>query len=629
VTLIVVTQDANLCPALMQALGLEESSIRVVPSVELAAQTCAPGASRWMVIDAQRVDGDFLEAVQKAKSAGFLKIAGLVRERSQQWEERAIVDGVGHFLARPINGAIWRALGIGREESNPPFAARQEQSPEAVRDGQMRRGHAVSAMLEYTQLMREVVSGELLDSFMERLRRILGATKCLLFLQSEESKVWLTCAYRAGISGEVAANIRISLNEGLGLLVRKRGCIVRRQWAEQGVADDARGEMEVLEADYAIPVHDKEVVRGVLLLGGSVLGEPLGEEALQVIYHLLEELASALGIRKLIEDNRRESELLRAMLDSSGEAVIAVDDALAIKFCNGRAQELLFGGASKHPSFHGLPRELASAIYTTLKRKRGRVTGKLELSTPPEKYAYSTDLLPGPVVVAKLSGRTEGIEASGGAEGQRLLRRLGRQLSNELKNGLTSVTTCTQLLTLKGSSLGEIKEMGEIMGKDVSRLGRLADNLYMLSRARLEFSDVSNVADVIKTAWAKALSHAERPCKLDQTGDGAEISIDCDRKAIEVALAEIFLNAVQAGAGDASKPVGCAVSHHDGVVSILIKGPGPWVDDHRIGEPFFSTKAVGVGLGLSVARKVVTDHSGRLSVDPERGVEIELPTADD
>jgi len=629
VTLILVTRDANLCPALLQALGLEESSIRVVPSVELAAQTCAPGPSRWLVIEAERVDGDFLAAVQKAKSAGFVKIAGLVRERSQQWEEKAIVEGVGHFLSRPINGAIWRALGIGREESNPPFASRHEQSPETVRDGQIRRGHAVSAMLEYTQLMREVVSGELLDSFMERLRRILGATKCLLYLQSEESKVWLTCAYRAGISSEVAANIRISLNEGLGLLVRRKGCIVRRQWAEQGVADDARGEMEVLEADYAIPVHDKEVVRGVLLLGGSVLGEPLGEEALQVIYHLLEELAGALAIRRLIEDNRRESELLRAMLDSSGEAVIAVDDALAIKYCNGRARMLLFGGTGKPPIFHGLPRELASAIYTTLKRKRGRVTGKLELSTPPEKFAYSTNLLPGPVVVAKLSERAEGTDVGGGPEGQRLLRRLGRQLSNELKNGLTSVTTCTQLLTLKGSSLTEIKEMSEIMGKDVLRLGRLADNLYLLSRARLEFSDVSNIADVIKSSWTKALSHAERPCKLDQTGDSAEISIDCDRRAIEVALAEIFLNAIQAGAGDAAKPVVCAVSHHDGVVSILIKGPGPWVDDQRIGEPFFSTKAVGVGLGLSVARKVVTDHSGKLTIDAERGVEIELPTADD
>jgi len=629
VTLIVVTQDSNLCPALMEALDLEESNIRVVSSVELAIQTCAPGASRWMVIDAEKVDGDFLAAVQMAKGAGFVRIAGLVKERSQAWEEKAIVDGVAHFLGRPINGAIWKALGIGRKESNPPFVARQEPPHGSGRDGQMRRSHAVAAMLEYTQLMREVVSGELLDSFMERLRRILGATRCLLFLQSEESKVWLTCAYRAGISSDVAANIRISLNEGLGLLVRKKGCIVRRQWAEMGVADDARGEMEVLEADYAIPVHDKEVVRGVLLLGGSILGEPFEEDALQVIYNLLEELATALGIRKLIEDNRKESELLRVMLDAPGEAVIAVDDALAIRYCNARAQTVLFGGRAKSPSFHGLPRELASAIYTTLKKKRGRVTGKLELSNPPEKFAYSTDLLPGPVVIAKLSDRTEGIDAAAGAEGQRLLRRVGRQLSNELKNGLTSVTTCAQLLAMKRSAPNELKEMGDIMSKDVHRLGRLSDNLYILSKARLEFSDVSNVAEVLKAAWEKALSHAERPCRLEQTGGAAETSIACDRRAIEVALAEIFLNAIQAGANEAAKPITCAVSHHDDVVSILVKGPGPWVDDSRIGEAFFSTKAVGVGLGLTVAKKVITDHGGKLSVDTERGVEIELPTADD
>jgi len=32
-----------------------------------------------------------------------------------------------------------------------------------------------------------------------------------------------------------------------------------------------------------------------------------------------------------------------------------------------------------------------------------------------------------------------------------------------------------------------------------------------------------------------------------------------------------------------------------------------------------------VGLGLAVAKKVVADHNGRLTFDPERGVEIELP----
>ncbi len=624
-TLVVVSQDPNLCAALMEALGIEESSIRVVPSVELAAQTCAPGSSRWMVIDADRVDGDFLAAVQRARSAGFARIAGLVKERSRLWEEKAIIDGVGHFFERPVNGAIWKALGIGRGESNPPFAARQGHPAEAAREGQSRRGHAVAAMLEYTQLMREVVSGELLDTFMERLRRILGATKCLLFLQNDDSKVWLTCAYRSGISSDVAANIKISLNEGLGLLVRKKGCIVRRQWSELGAGDDARGEMEVLEADYAIPVHDKEVVRGVLLLGGSVLGEPLGEEALQVIYHLLEELASALAIRKFIEENRKESELLKAMLDASGEAVIAVDDTLAIRYCNSRAQTVLFGGVGRQPSFHGLPKELASAIYTTLKRKKGRVTGRLEISSPAEKYAYATHLLAGPLVIAKVSVPTALSEFNGGSDSQRLIRRIGRQLSNELRNGLTSITTCSQLLSLNGTVPAEIKEMGAIMRKDMQRLGRLADNLYILSRTRPEFSDVSPIGEVISAAWAKALAHADLAYNFELSGDGATLSIDCDRKAIESALAEIFLNAIQAGAAEGAKAVVCALSRHDSVLTILIKGPGPWADDQRIGEPFFSTKAVGVGLGLAVARKVVADHNGRLSFDADKGVEIELP----
>ena len=97
------------------------------------------------------------------------------------------------------------------------------------------------------------------------------------------------------------------------------------------------------------------------------------------------------------------------------------------------------------------------------RHSRGRGGGSRaswSFRAPPEKFAYSTDLLPGPRRHRQVVGRTEGIEASGGAEGQRLLRRLGRQLSNELKNGLTSVTTCTQLLAMKGSAPGRNKGNG-------------------------------------------------------------------------------------------------------------------------------------------------------------------------
>jgi signal transduction histidine kinase len=66
------------------------------------------------------------------------------------------------------------------------------------------------------------------------------------------------------------------------------------------------------------------------------------------------------------------------------------------------------------------------------------------------------------------------------------------------------------------------------------------------------------------------------------------------------------------------------------VIEVRDHGPGvPQQDRERIFEPFVTTRARGVGLGLAVARQIVELHGGTLSVSDAPGggasFRVEIP----
>lgn len=101
---------------------------------------------------------------------------------------------------------------------------------------------------------------------------------------------------------------------------------------------------------------------------------------------------------------------------------------------------------------------------------------------------------------------------------------------------------------------------------------------------------------------------------------------------MEQALLAIFTNAIEASARGGRIFIKSGADAAFVSVSITDGGRGvPRALQDRVFDPYFSTKSEGIGLGLTVAKKIVEAHGGSIELDSDEGqgttVTIRLPIA--
>ncbi len=208
-----------------------------------------------------------------------------------------------------------------------------------------------------------------------------------------------------------------------------------------------------------------------------------------------------------------------------------------------------------------------------------------------------------------------------------------RVLTHEIMNSITPVTS---LAHTAAALIAEVDKEGNVDVQDaraaVETLARRADGVMhfvesyrQISRApevrRRSFA-VANWADEI-AALFRASESAEG-VELDIRVKPKTLAIDADPDLLAQVLINLLKNGAEAARGHSDAPRVCfsLAATKSGRVQIEITDNGPGVPAslrQDIFLPFFTTKAKGTGVGLSLARQIVLAHRGSIAVDEPSG----------
>ncbi|CAI6076463.1 CheR family methyltransferase [Cohnella sp. JJ-181] len=205
---------------------------------------------------------------------------------------------------------------------------------------------------------------------------------------------------------------------------------------------------------------------------------------------------------------------------------------------------------------------------------------------------------------------------------------LAAGIAHEIRNPLTSLKGFTKLI-----SSGIAKESyAEIMMNELSRIEMIVSELLVLAKPQaLDFAHKEAGAilhDVVMLLESQAnLNNVELFCNVEK--DLPPV------RCVENQIKQVFINMIKNGIE--AMPAGgriliSAKLEEERHLRIRFTDNGPGIPESklaRLGQPFFTTKEKGTGLGLTVCYKIMENHHGSIRFQSEVGrgttVTVTLP----
>lgn len=483
---------------------------------------------------------------------------------------------------------------------------------------------------------------KLLEYFLDVLQDLLKVGRIAILLEDESC--FKVKAYR-GISKEAAQDTSFPLSGGIVSYLTKEGTAIRMDFVKS--ADPMIvNELQSLGVTTAVPVWEHGRLKAVLVFNNKIIGVPITDEELELVFALGSQLAVAVQNADMVGVILGQRNYLENILINVSSAVISVDINEIITTYNPKAEEILGITASEviGKPLKILPLDIALLIKETINtgsaifRKEIKLTSLnkfVGISITPVKNGQG--IITGAVMIftdlAPIKALEEQMRRSDRLD---FVNTVAMRSSHELKNCLVAIKTFAQLLPERYADKQFREDFYLVVNKEVDRLNQVVENLLFFAQPLKLACTSYNIEDLVQeTIDSIAKDDLLAGVNIIKEFKHNSPFINIDRDAVKQALRHLLHNSIQAmpKGGDIRITTNEGINNNQTFFEMKITDTGIGIPEEltdKIWEPFFTTKTRGIGLGLTIVRKIIEAHNGSISVSGKPGtsgaeVKINLP----
>lgn len=321
------------------------------------------------------------------------------------------------------------------------------------------------------------------------------------------------------------------------------------------------------------------------------------------------------------------------ILNSVKEGIFGLDNNGNITFANQAACEMVghkveeLIGLNSHSSFHHSHADgshyskFDCPIYAAIKngktthvnedvfwRKDGSIFPVESTSTPIIK---ENNIIGAVVTFRDITKKKQMEELMLRSEKLAVVGELAAGIAHEIGNPLTALKGFLQLM--EAGTLPK-KEYLTIMKEELERIEEISTGMLALGKPALQKSEFVDIKEIVNSVIDLFDTEAFKKSIKIQVDICDKIILFCVKSQIKQVFINLIKNAIEALNGG---NINISARKWNNKIQISVKDDGPGISQEslsKIGQPFYTTKEKGTGLGLMVTNTIIENHNGSIEV---------------